>query len=637
MSGAFLQELDVWGPEAADRRTVSLAEARDYCARLTRTHYENFPIVSWLLPRKLHRHFEAVYAFCRWADDLGDEVGDTDRSSRLLAWWREELAACYAGEARHPVFVALAETVRERMVPMKPFEDLISAFEQDQRILEYDTFPQLRDYCRRSADPVGRLVLYVCGEFDEQNAQWSDSICTGLQLANFWQDVARDHDIGRVYLPREDRERFGYTAEMLARRETNPAFLELMRFEVARARELLLAGLPLIDRLPGRLQVDIDLFARGGLKILERIERIDYRVWETRPVVTKRDAAGLFAKSAVRAVVRCPLSAMRRRRRLTEDERPTTDDDALSASFAWCRALAKRTAGNFYYSFLTLPRERRRDMCALYAFMRVSDDIGDEAGDSIAERQARLAEWREDVAVALDRRPPIDRCEPQGPTNRERRAADGGSCPSRAHPLWPALSDIVRRHGIPSEHLFAVLDGVRMDLDGARFETFADLERYCYHVAGAVGLCCIHVWGFDHNRADEARRAAIDCGLAFQLTNILRDLKEDAAAGRVYLPLEDLARFGYPPARIATGERNAAFAELMRFEVARARAYYARAERLFDLLEPAGRPILKAMLRIYGGLLDEIERRGYDVYSSRVALPRHRKLWIALAALLRRA
>ncbi len=293
----FVEELNRWGPGAVGESAVTLPEAEVYCRRLAKSHYENFPLVSWLLPRRLHQHFYNVYAYCRWSDDLGDEVGDKARSLELLSWWREELRSCYRGQARHPVFVALSKTIGEFEIPIGPFEDLLSAFEQDQRVTEYQTFAELRDYCRRSADPVGRLVLYLCREFNEQNAEWSDSICTGLQLANFWQDVARDKDIDRVYLPKEDRERFGYSDRDLEDRKTNEAFLELMRFEVDRAREFLLGGLPLIPRLPGRLQMDIELFALGGLKILERIEGIGYRVWETRPVVTKRDALKLLLRS----------------------------------------------------------------------------------------------------------------------------------------------------------------------------------------------------------------------------------------------------------------------------------------------------------------------------------------------------
>lgn len=303
-SAVFEEQLTRWGPSASSDDHIPLPEAEAYCRRLATSHYENFPLVSWLLPKSLHQHFYNVYAYCRWADDLGDETGDSSRALELLAWWRGLLGECYAGRTRHPVFVALRPTIDEFGIPIEPFEDLISAFEQDQRVQRYDTFEQLRDYCRRSADPVGRLVLYLCRQHTERNVAWSDSICTGLQLANFWQDVARDFDIGRVYLPREDRERFGYGDDDLENRRTTPAFLDLMQFEVNRAREFLVAGLPLIDVLPGKLQVDIDLFARGGLRILERIESIGCRVWETRPKVTKLDAARLFVGCAWRAVGR---------------------------------------------------------------------------------------------------------------------------------------------------------------------------------------------------------------------------------------------------------------------------------------------------------------------------------------------
>lgn len=303
MSTAFLDELGRWGPEA-ERPAASVAEAEAYCRALATTHYENFPLASWLLPQGLHQHFYNIYAYCRWSDDLGDEVHDPERSVALLAWWRGQLAECYAGRTWHPVFVALRRTIDEFGIPPRPFEDLVSAFEQDQRVTRYETFDQLRDYCRRSADPVGRLVLYLCRQFNDRNAAWSDSICTGLQLANFWQDVARDLDIGRVYLPREDCRRFGYSEDDLHGRVTNEAFVNLMRFEADRARDWLRGGLPLVAELPGRLQVDIELFARGGLKILDRIEGIGYRVWQTRPVVSKRDMAGLFLRCAGRAVLR---------------------------------------------------------------------------------------------------------------------------------------------------------------------------------------------------------------------------------------------------------------------------------------------------------------------------------------------
>ena len=299
----FLDELRQYGPDAPSK-SLDRVTAESYCKALATSHYENFPLVSWLLPKDLHQHFYNVYAYCRWADDLGDEVGDPARSLELLNWWRTELLNCYAGKQSHPVFIALKPTIDQFSIPPEPFLDLISAFEQDQTILEYETFDQLRDYCRRSADPVGRLVLYLCGEYHPQNVIWSDSICTGLQMANYWQDVSRDFQIGRIYLPREDYLRFGYLREDFDCHRTNPQFIALMKFQVERARQYLKDGLPLIEHLPGRLQVDIDLFAHGGLRILERIESIGYQVWQTRPKVTKFDAVKLLAQALWRKTFR---------------------------------------------------------------------------------------------------------------------------------------------------------------------------------------------------------------------------------------------------------------------------------------------------------------------------------------------
>lgn len=303
----FEVELTRWGPGSSAPRP-SLADSQAYCRYLATGHYENFPVVSLLLPRPLHQHFYNVYAYCRWSDDLGDETGEPQRALELLGWWRGELEACYTGQTRHPVFVALAETIREFDIPRQPLFDLISAFEQDQTVREYETYSQLLDYCRRSADPVGRLVLALCRRATPENFIWSDSICTGLQLANFWQDVARDFDIGRIYLPQEDRERFGYTRELYNRRETNGQFVELMRFEVDRARHLLAPWKggrePELAQFPFRVQVDLELFARGGERILDRIAAIGYRVWEKRPTVGRWDAAALLVKCLAHALVR---------------------------------------------------------------------------------------------------------------------------------------------------------------------------------------------------------------------------------------------------------------------------------------------------------------------------------------------
>jgi squalene synthase HpnC len=300
-------DLRRFGPES-DWPGCSPAEATAYCRGVALGHYENFPVVSLLLPRAMRDDFYAIYAWCRWADDLGDELGDRARSQELLAWWREATRASRGGEARHPVLVALAQTVARHQIPQEPFDDLVSAFEQDQVVQDYATMAQLLDYCRRSANPVGRLVLYLCGRATEQNFRWSDSICTGLQLANFWQDVARDQALGRVYLPAEDCARFGYTRQQWGAREENPAFLELMKYEVEGARRLLSPWSPgrepELRQFPWRVQVDLEMFARGGERILERIAGIGYRVWSRRPVVTGLDAVGLLGRCVGHAAVR---------------------------------------------------------------------------------------------------------------------------------------------------------------------------------------------------------------------------------------------------------------------------------------------------------------------------------------------
>ncbi len=294
---SFEADLRRYGPPALE--PVSRQEALDYCARLTATHYENFSVVTWLTPREHRPAFQSVYAFCRWSDDLGDEVGDPARSLELLNWWRDELRAMYDGRVRHPVMIALRETVERYGIPPEPFHALIDAFIQDQTIVEYETFDQLRDYCTRSADPVGRLVLYIGGAFNDDDARLSDATCTALQLANFWQDVARDLAIGRIYLPREDRARFGYGDDDLRALRFTPAFAELLKFEIARTRELFAIGRPLVTRIPSELAVDVDLFSRGGLAILRRIEKCGYDVLSSRPSLSKAAKARLLGRAAI--------------------------------------------------------------------------------------------------------------------------------------------------------------------------------------------------------------------------------------------------------------------------------------------------------------------------------------------------
>jgi 15-cis-phytoene synthase len=275
----------------------------------------------------------------------------------------------------------------------------------------------------------------------------------------------------------------------------------------------------------------------------------------------------------------------------------------LSDSYRYCEQLARREAGNFYHAFRVLPRSQRQAMCALYAFLRLTDDLGDGPG-SAEEKRGLLVDWRK----------------------RFERVLQG----DYSHPLHAALHNTICLYAIPTRYLRDVIDGVEMDLDTTRYPTFADLYQYCYRVASAVGLACIYIWGFQDERAKEH---AEEAGIAFQLTNILRDLGEDASRGRVYLPLEDLDRFRYPVENLRRGAQDECFRSLMRFEIERARQYYDASRPLADLLPPAGRAVFVVMTRTYRGLLDAIERRDYDVFSSRVALSSWRKLGLVVQAL----
>lgn len=299
---SFADDLNRYGPD--QRVDVTLEDARHYCARLAAEHYENFSVVSFLTPPELRQDLEAIYGFCRWADDLGDEVGDSGRSLELLGWWRDQMRLCLRGDTRHPVMVALRPTIERHSIPIAPFEALISAFEQDQTVTRSKSYEQLLDYCTRSANPVGHLVLYVCGNFSAENAQLSDATCTALQLANFWQDVARDYVIGRIYLPEEDRVRFGVTEDVLRDREATEGFRALLRYEVARTRELLAKGKPLAGRLRGRVALAVDLFHRGGSAILAAIEHRDYDVLTRRPVVSRGRKVGIAGQALLGAFTR---------------------------------------------------------------------------------------------------------------------------------------------------------------------------------------------------------------------------------------------------------------------------------------------------------------------------------------------
>jgi squalene synthase HpnC len=292
----FQQDLEQYGPHGAGR-AASLDKARAYCRRLARRHYENFTVASWLLPRNLRQHMANVYAYCRWSDHLADEIECADESLRLLDWWERELEACSAGRAVHPVFVALGETLREFDMPAQPLHDLLVAFRQDQHKTRYETFEELSRYCRYSANPVGRMVLFLSRAHNPQTVPLADSICTGLQLANFWQDVARDFDRGRIYVPAETMHAFGYSEDRFATRQADAEFRRMLRHEVDRAESYLVAGRPLETMVPANIRVDVALFVEGGLAVLNAIRRIGCDVWTKRPTVGKLQKLKLLAST----------------------------------------------------------------------------------------------------------------------------------------------------------------------------------------------------------------------------------------------------------------------------------------------------------------------------------------------------
>jgi len=329
MASAILDQLDTFGPERCEQ--LSYEAAHDYTRKLAESHYENFTVVSWLLPKRLREDFQHVYAFCRWADDLGDETGDPQKSLRLLEWWSREVDACYAGQPRHPVFVALRRTIEKHDIPRKPFDDLIDAFVQDQRVTRYDSWEQVVDYCTRSADPVGRLVLYLCGYRDAERQRLSDRTCTALQFANFWQDVRRDIlERDRVYVPRDIAAKHGLDVETMVKVvqadgscETSgggckccegamtsagvsailPAYRATIKELVNRTWPLFKEGRALWPLMARDVRVDIQLFTLGGESILKMIERNNYNTLQTRPSLSKGAKVALMFRAVAGKVM----------------------------------------------------------------------------------------------------------------------------------------------------------------------------------------------------------------------------------------------------------------------------------------------------------------------------------------------
>jgi squalene synthase HpnC/squalene synthase HpnD len=601
------------------------AEAERYTRWLATHHYENFNVVSWLLPRDLHQHFYNVYAYCRWSDDLGDEVADPARALQLLDAWEDELRLIYQdgpGPA-HPVLIALRETIRAKDIPLQPFRDLLRAFRQDQTVHRYATWDDVLDYCMYSANPVGRLVLYLCGYRDEARQKLSDFTCTALQLANFWQDVSRDLEKGRIYIPLETLAAHGLSADDIVNKRFDARYTELMKWLIARTRDLFRAGRPLANAVQPFLRVDLEMFSRGGLAILDAIAASGYNTLENRPSLSKWTQAKLLGKTlalsafsrggnsqlaaadATDALTAPPPANVSARDFVVPDRsviKLQPYSDAVRESYVECNRIARAARSSFYLAFFGLRKEKRNALCALYAFMRLIDDVSDEPGDLESKRQA-LARWRGMLDQAIG-----------GHTN--------------SHAVLPALADTIERFQIPSRYFHDLILGAEMDLTVSTYATFDRLSEYCYRVAGTVGLTCLHVFGFTDPKApDLAERL----GLAFQLTNIIRDVGSDYAIGRIYLPQEDLDRFEIRPDELH-GPVMPQLQELLAFEAERAWQMYQEGAPLISRVNADSRATLWALVRTYSSLLARIEEREFDVFSARISLSSAEKIQYLLTA-----
>jgi squalene synthase HpnC len=570
--------------------------AQNYTRWLATHHYENFNVASWLLPKELHQHFYNVYAYCRWADDLGDEIPDAQRALELLDWWEHELNACFQGNPSHPVFIALRDTIVSKEIPKQPFADLLRAFRQDQTVKRYATWDSVLNYCVYSANPVGRLVLYLCGYRDDERQRLSDATCTALQLANFWQDVARDLEKGRIYIPLDAAAAHGLSDADLVDRRFDDRYVSLMKDLIARTRALFAQGMPLVKMVDARLSVDLDMFSRGGLAVLDAIESAGYDTLHHRPSIGKGKQARLLGRALVTHLV-------------AKDPKPATTPpepaDGVAQSYDECHRIARASHSNFYYAFFLLPKKRRDGLAALYAFMRLVDDVADE-GHDLAAKQRGLAKWRAALDEAVN----------------SNNAISISVLPGAAAVL-PALVDTMRRYNMPARYLHDLISGAEMDLTVHSYATFDRLREYCYRVAGTVGLTCTHVFGFRDSRALDL---AEKLGLAFQLTNIIRDVHDDYAMGRVYLPEEDLAQYNVSPGDFARAEATLGVRELLRFEADRAWQCYEEGAALLNLIEPESRPALWLLVHTYSALLARIEDLDYAVFGERVRLSKAEKL-----------
>jgi phytoene synthase len=550
-----------------------LAHADAFCRRLARRHYENFTVAAAVLPAELRVHLARIYAFCRVTDDLGDE----SRSDTRLRAWRDEVTAALSGDVvpTHPVLLALRETARACAIPLAPFLDLISANLQDQQVATYRTWSELEAYCRLSAAPVGRMVLAVLGMRGERAEQLSDSVCIGLQLANFAQDVAVDARLGRCYLPADEVQALGLSGAVRALCE--------------RAERMLAAGCELEGMTSGRLRAQLAMYRLGGSAIIDAIRRASFRTDTVRPQVS----AGVKARLAAEAVA------------LLASERDGTgtggNGRGIVEAERVCQRLARRNAANFYWGFIALARPQRTAIYALYAFARQVDDAVDTPGD--ADPRQRLADMRLRLRRAIAAEPDDE--------------------------VTAVLARAVAAYRIPLAELDGLIDGVECDLSTRRYRSWDELAGYCHLVASTVGRMCVRIFGFD----DEIALVHADqLGLAMQLTNILRDVRGDLDLDRVYLPADELAAHGITEAQLRGAEPVPGWPDFVDFQARRARRLFASGLLVERHIPPRAAICVRTMAGLYQRILAEIAEHPEIPLKRRISLRPSRKAVVLLRA-----
>jgi phytoene synthase len=559
---------------------------------------ENVPVAPWFVRPDRRRHLRALYRFARFVDDVGDEPDagirdDAGRRTELLLHIDRDLDRLTTGRARLPAVAGLQATVSACALPLDPLHALVRANLQDQVVRRYDTFAELVGYCDLSARPVGDLVLHVYGAATPERLPLAADVCTALQLVEHCQDVAEDLRRGRVYLPAEDLARFGVTEEDLAADSAGAGVRRLIAFELDRAEALLDAGSALVGTLRGEARLLTAGFVGGGRAAIGAIRAVGHDVLAAAPRPTRRQVA----IEAVRALLDPRPGAGRRRR--------------VAAAYRECERITREQARNFSYGIRLLPPGKRRALSAVYAFARRIDDIGDDTVLGTEEKTRLLTAVRAQLGALDDH---------------------------RDDPVSVALADAAARMPIPLAAFLDLVDGVEMDVRGTVYRTSDDLVRYCERVAGSIGRLSLGVFGTGDPAGSTGLANAL--GVALQLTNILRDIREDLENGRVYLPRQDLAEYGItldagdPSSLTRAADR---LPDLVRHEASWARGWYEVGLRLVPRLDRRSAACCLAMAGIYSRLLDRIAAEPGRVLEGRVTLPAREKLLVAVRALARGA